>query len=83
MIELHDLLRQELAASGGAPIRLTDPQTKKEYIVLQADLYDQMKELLGNDFQPSHAYPAIDRAFAAGWSDPKMDDYDHYEDFEQ
>jgi hypothetical protein len=27
---------------------------------------------------PADAYPAIDRAFAAGWDDPKMDDYDRF-----
>lgn len=26
------------------------------------------------------AYPAIDRAFADGWNDPRMDDYDRYDD---
>jgi hypothetical protein len=25
---------------------------------------------------PRDAYSAIDRAFAEGWNDPKMDDYD-------
>ena len=34
---------------------------------------------LDDDFQPREAYAAIDRSFAEGWSDPKMDDYDRYE----
>jgi len=28
------------------------------------------------DFSLADAYEAIDRAFAAGWNDPRMDDYD-------
>lgn len=82
MIEWNDQLRQELAAAAGSPLRFTDPQTKKEYIVLQAEIYDQVRDLLG-DFQPSIAYPAIDRAFAPGWNDPIMDDYDRYEEFKK
>jgi len=34
---------------------------------------------LDDDFQPREAYAAIDRSFAEGWSDPKKDDFDHYE----
>jgi hypothetical protein len=35
---------------------------------------DESGELL-----PSQAYCAIDRAFAEGWNDPKMAEYDEYE----
>ena len=80
MIELNDQLRRELAAAGGVPLRLTDPESKKEYVLLEADVFDQLR---GDDFQPSQAYAAIDRAFAEGWSDPKMDDYDRYEELKR
>jgi hypothetical protein len=33
------------------------------------------QQALDDDFHPLDAYPAIDRAFAEGWNDPKMDDY--------
>jgi hypothetical protein len=29
-----------------------------------------------DDLQPGDIYPAVDKAFAPGWTDPKMDDYD-------
>jgi hypothetical protein len=32
-----------------------------------------------DDAEVRDAYPAVDRAFAAGWDDPRMDDYDRYE----
>ena len=41
------------------------------------------KGLFGDDFHPGEAYPAIDRAFAEGWGDPKMDDYDRYEELKK
>jgi hypothetical protein len=33
-----------------------------------------------DDFHPHDAYPAIDRAFAEGWDDPNMGDYDRYDE---
>ena len=47
--------------------------------LLSAELYEHLHGLLGEDFRPTLAYPAIDGAFAEGWKDPKMDDYDRYE----
>jgi hypothetical protein len=34
---------------------------------------------LDGELHPRDAYAAIDRTFAEGWNDPKMDDYDRYE----
>jgi hypothetical protein len=36
-----------------------------------------------DDPHPSEAYPAIDQAFAEGWNDPKMDDYECYEELKK
>ena len=36
-----------------------------------------------DEFHVSDTYAAIDEAFAEGWNDPKMADYDHYEDFKK
>ena len=35
------------------------------------------------DFHVSDTYAAMDEAFAEGWNDPKMSDYDRYEDFKK
>ena len=79
MIELTEQQRQAVHASE-APVRLVDPDTQESFVLVRADVYEQLKGLLGEDFQPSVAYPAVDRAFSEGWNDPKMDDYDRYEE---
>jgi hypothetical protein len=79
MVEITPQQRQALAESGQAPVRLMDPNTQREYIMLPADVYVRLESLLGDDIDPATVYPAIDRAFAEGWNDPKMDDYDRYQ----
>jgi len=81
MIELTQEQQQELALS--AVPRLVDPQTKKTYVLISEDVYERLKALLGEDFHPREAYPAVDRAFAEGWDHPKMNDYDRYEELKR
>jgi hypothetical protein len=76
---LTDEQHRAVAAQPDEPLRMIDPVTNRTYVLLRADLYERVRELL-QGFSPSDAYPAIDRAFAAGWDDPKMDDYDRYEE---
>ena len=81
-IELTE--EQRLALDGAAgPVRLIDPRTQATYVLLREDLYERIKAVFAEDFQPGEAYPAIDRAFAGGWDDPKMDDYDRYEELKR
>src|SRR5438105_807075 len=40
MPELSDELRRELQAAGGEPLRLTDPVTQQEYVLVRADQYE-------------------------------------------
>lgn len=82
MIELTEQQRQAVHASE-APVRLVDPDTQEAFMLIRADVYEQLKGLLGEDFQLSIAYPAVDRTFAPGWNDPKMDDYDRYEELKR
>ena len=65
------------------PIRLADPNTKKIYVLLSEDVFEKVKDVLEKEFQPREAYAAIDRAFAPGWDDPKMDEYDRYDENKQ
>ena len=76
MIELTEQQRQELAQP--EPIAI-DPQTKEQYVLVRREVYARLRSAL-DDVHPRNAYPAIDKAFAAGWDDPKMDEYDHYEE---
>jgi hypothetical protein len=39
-------LQEAVPASQGQPVRLSDPDTDAEYVVLPAQVYDQMQELL-------------------------------------
>jgi hypothetical protein len=81
MLELTDEQRRELDREG-VP-RVLDPQTRKTYVLLSEEAYERLRGLLGADLERSEAYPAIDRTFAGGWSDRKMDDYDRYEELTQ
>jgi len=52
------------------------------------ELPDQLKRPVPEaggepDPHPRLAYPAIDQAFAEGWADPKLDDYDRYEELKR
>lgn len=76
MIELTQEQRNALDSAGAVPVRLTDPANQQEYVLVRADVYERLRGLLDEDFRPSMAYPAVDRAFGPGWNDPRMDDYD-------
>ena len=77
MIELTQEQRKELAKGAG---RLVDPETRQTYVLVREELYERFRSFLDVPFDPHEAYPAIDRAFAEGWNDPRMDDYDRYEE---
>jgi hypothetical protein len=76
MIELTEEQRREL--SHPEPVAI-DPHTKEVYVLVRREVYDRLRAALADDLNPRDAYEAVDRAFAPGWSDPTMDDYDRYE----
>jgi len=63
-------------------VRVLSPEIGEECVVVRADLFGRVDSLL-QSLDPRQAYPAIDEAWKEGWSDPKMADYDHYEDRQQ
>jgi hypothetical protein len=80
MIELTAEQRQEL--EGPAPVRVRDPQTDETYVLVRADDYERIKDLL-YDYDDS---PWTDEEMdmlaweagqMAGWDD--MSEYDSYE----
>lgn len=79
-IELTEEQSKALEQAADANPSVTDPRTQKTYVLVTAEVFAQLQALLGSDSDPRHAYPAIDRAFAPGWDDPKMADYDRYEE---
>ncbi len=46
MVALTAKLQQELQKAGGKPVRLTDPRSHQEYVLIQAQEYERMCRLL-------------------------------------
>lgn len=70
--------RQE---NGG--LRLIDPESHQEYVLVPAELYERLRHVLADASSVADAYPAIDRSFAPGWDDPRMDDYDRCDELKK
>jgi len=81
MIELTPEQINVLGAEGEP--RLVDPRTNTVHVLVRADVHARATTLLGDDFHPSEAYATLDGAFSDGWDDPKMDDYDRYEELKR
>src|SRR5260370_8364284 len=66
-----------------APVRVLDPQTNETYVLLRADLYDRIKDLIEpeeEEFDVRKPYPLLDEgARKEEWEDPDMDCYDEPE----
>ena len=78
MLTIPKELQQAVRASHGRPIRLTDPDTHAEYVLLQADMYDQIHGLLYDEtpLTPGERRAVLIQAgLRAGWEDPEMDVY--------
>lgn len=78
MFTLPKNIQEAVRTSEDQPIRLTDPDTNTEYVLLPAELYDQARELFYE-----HSILTLDEKRAlmlraglrAGWDDPEMDVY--------
>jgi hypothetical protein len=77
VIELTEQQRQEVGEAT-TPVRVVDPETKREFFLVRAEVFSRLQVALG-EIDPRDAYAAVDRAFAPGWDDPTMADYDNYE----
>jgi hypothetical protein len=65
--------RQEILLAGDAPVRLADPETQTEYVILKAEVYESIRAL-AEDVR--NAYPLAMKVFGQdGWDDPQMDEY--------
>ncbi len=62
MIEFTEQQRQELEGSG--PARIYDPQTNTTYVLIRAEVYEQLRSLI------------TDINERADWNDPAFDVYD-------
>ncbi len=79
MINLSEELQRAVDEHPGEPVPVVDQRTNTGYVLLRADLYEQMKTALEEDLDIRGAYPLMDAvARAEGWADPEMDSYDVY-----
>jgi hypothetical protein len=78
MLTIPKELQQAIRASHGRLLRLTDPDTQAEYVLLEAEMYDQLHGLLYNDtsLTPDERRAMLIQAgLRAVWDDPEMDVY--------
>ena len=78
MIAMPKELQQAVCAAQGQPVRLADPETNAEYIVLPAEVYDQIKGLIYDDGPLTDEEKRgllFQAGLRAGWDDPEMDVY--------
>jgi len=78
MITMPKELQQAVRTSQGQPIRLADPEMNTEYVVLPAEIYDQMQGLLYDDASLTNDEQQnllIKAGLRAGWDDPEMEVY--------
>ena len=65
--------RQEIQMAGEEPVRLADPETQTEYVILKADVSDRILTLAD---ETRVAYSLAMKVFGQdGWDDPQMDEY--------
>jgi len=64
---------QEIQKAGEEPVRIANPETQTEYVIVKADVYDHIRAL---DEDTRAAYPLAMKVFGQdGWDDPQMDEY--------
>jgi hypothetical protein len=55
---------QALEEREGAPTYVVDSRTNISYVLLRAELYEQIKAIFEEEFNPREAYPFVDRVMA-------------------
>ena len=63
MITLTEEQRRELAGNGAGPLRAVDPDTRVEYVLVRADVYDAWRAIVADDTVYTDA-ETLDRVMA-------------------
>ena len=78
MIKLTKELQQAVQEANGQPIRLVDPKTNLEYVVLPAEIFDRVQHVFC-DANPltieEQRALLVQVGLSVGWDDPQMDAY--------
>ncbi|HTN03976.1 MAG TPA: hypothetical protein VL132_18955 [Planctomycetaceae bacterium] len=76
------LTREQLqAVRSGEPMTVNDPEIRPECVLVRADVFARVKDLLYDDadFSPREAYPLVDRVMAEDDADdPALESYQSY-----
>ena len=79
MIALSKEIQQAIQDSQETPVRLVDPETNVEYVVLPIETFERMRKGVYYDDDPlteeEHRHILIQAGLRAGWDDPEMDVY--------
>lgn len=78
MIAIPSELKEALKHSDAQLLRLRDPATDEEYVVMRVEKYEQMQHLLSTDHgltQDEQRRLMHQAGMRAGWDDPEMDVY--------
>ena len=79
MIALSKEIQEAVQKSEDSLIRLIDPETNVEYVVLPAETFEQMRNRVYYDDGPiteeERRTLLIQAGLRAGWDDPEMDIY--------
>lgn len=79
--QLSDELRRELERQGDRPIEVVDPATNKVYLLVPREQFERLKPLFEDEPLSALEQRQLLRQAGrrAGWDDPAMDAYDHYD----
>ncbi len=79
MIIITEELKQAVEDSKDNLVRLVDPETDAEYVVLPAKTFDHIQEGLFYDDSPlsdeERSALLVEMGLSIGWDDPEMDVY--------
>jgi hypothetical protein len=63
-------LRQAVELAGDQPVEITDPQTNTAYVLLKADVYRRLRELLDEgDRREKEAWSKLGRKARSQWAE--------------
>ncbi len=74
MTQLTPEQSSAIRAAEETPLRIIDPATNTEYVLLRADVYERVRNLF-DDPTTDAFMDQIESAAAAGWDDPALDVY--------
>jgi hypothetical protein len=78
MIELSTEQRRVLKEASGELVRALDPDTRREYVMVPAEIFERLQSVLYDEDEfVECTYRHVMEVFGReGWNDPSMDIYD-------